>query len=369
MSGFSVDPEVVRDAGSDMLKLSEGIGLAKTHLDTYARVSETNALEGNILGTIGSRVNGIRDRLTDDYAPGGRAHRPYHDSGEALKSTADAYEQTDAATAARVDGTMPGSEISAPPEEVNAYPPSIDLSTYGDLLPEPEDGVPGFNTYKEIAEGLSFLFGLKWVTSTLTVIGLVDPLRPLKDDLKGDWKAVGKAVTAVSQLGDFWTEMASDTQRVPNRFSYVMLRGNPTPPTGAYPWDGNAADAANDYLIDLARHSSEHGFQLSHKATAITCEAVVLADLLDQVIGLVEDLIALMPGGKTVDEFVEDLLSPYKNLDRMRRIAGQVAKIVTAVRLTIDAALVIVALFSELAAAGHVDYPQVAAYTEPDVDG
>src|SRR5699024_2657543 len=101
-------------------------------------------------------------------------------------------------------------------------------------------------------------------------------------------------------IGDFWVEIARDTQNVPNRFKFITVRGNSVPTPASPPWSGNAADAANDYLIDLARHSSEHGRQLQDKATAITLEVVALNDALTQLIGLIEDLMAVLPTGQSV---------------------------------------------------------------------
>lgn len=133
-------------------------------------------------------------------------------------------------------------------------------------------------------------------------------------------------------------------------------------------WSGRAADAATDHLRALAGKASEHCTNLEDKANAITLQVFAINDALDQLIGLIEDLLALLPDGSSFEDFIKDLLSPIENGKRLLKILEIAGKMLTKVRLAIDAGAAIISIFSELASLGGVDFPQVD-YSAPDVDG
>ncbi len=197
------------------------------------------------------------------------------------------------------------------------------------------------------------------------------PIEWYKEQLQGDWKQIGRAVGALKALSRYWYKMEHTTRAVPNNFDGTWV-GNrfhqQGEPGGQASWSGRAAAAASQHLYNLASKAGDHYIVLEDKANAITLKMFAVNDVLDQAVGLLEDLAELLPTGHGVGQQVADLLSPDKLGPRFVKMIEIGADLLTKLRLILDMLAMVVSWFSELSSLGGVDFPQVT-YAVPDVNG
>lgn len=366
---FTVEPEALRRVGNDMRTLAQSIERAGTFANTYLRVEGTN---GTRLAAIGQQINEYRDPLVKDYSPRGDAWKAYDGFGGAMHSMARDYQTTDRAQAERYDRLMDEVHIDPVEAPPTLQAPTVTLAEFTREFVKPPEGFPGFDAYNEFTDKVDKLLGLDALAKVLTVAGARDVIELYKKELEGDWKQVGRAVGAMRALSRYWLDMEGATRAMPNNFDGAWIGNrfrNQVEGGVSASWTGHAAAAATRHLYRLAGTASEHYNALENKANAITLQMFTANDLLDQAIGLIEDLVALMPAGSTAGQQIKDFFDVEKLGVRLAKMIGIAAKLLVKLRLIVDACALIVSLLSELSSSlSGLDFPQVT-YAVPDVNG
>lgn len=366
MSGFHVDTDVVRAAGNDVLKLEQAVGLAEAHVRTHMDVSDD---VGWLFDLFAARVRNIREQQLLDYGQGGRPRLAYYRAGRDLKQIARDYEEVDRSVAAKVDGGLKEVEVRQPSQIFTPVPRPVDLGALKDLLPSPEADFEGLDGWLDFKHKVQYFLGLDFL-KPLTAIGVADPLGKFLEAATGGWDEIGKALSACNAVAELWLEMAALTQAVPNQFSGTVYPNvGYMPADGELPWGGNAAQAATDWCYLMASKAADHGNKVDLKVAAITLEMVALKDATNELVNVVNDLLAILPWGQSIDDYLKDMLMPWKAAEKLRKIVGLCAKIVSKATLVVDALMVVFALVCELGAIGGVDFPDVDDYSAPDVNG
>lgn len=364
---FNVVPGVVRAAGEDMRSLGTALGHMNLYVQDHLHLEDA---QGTIIAALGDRVNGIREQMVTDYGPTGVARRAYTTAASGLDEVATAYERIDEDVAAQFDSSVATHDLDMQSAPTTYMPPEFDVDDVISGLTTPEEGFGDLDAYNDLAQGIDYVVGLDWLSDMLTTVGLLDPFGEFKDKLEGDWNAVGKAVGALQVVADTWTDIAGKTRAIPNHFDWQRVDNQGVDVNVEFDgWSGNAAQAATWYCQNLADKGVEHEGAISGKVIAITGEVFAVNDILDQLIGLIEDLIELLPWGESIEDFLKNALMPWKQADRLVKAAGAVAKIVTKVRLVFDGVALFLAILGELQSLLGTDFPSVDPYSVPDVDG
>lgn len=371
--GFSVRPGVVRDAATDLSVLADSVLRARDAASTHIHVSGG----GTFLNRIAESANAVREQVVADYGEGGTAYRVFDDAGAALRQIAADYRETDTAEARRYDGLLDVDPVDAP--EYLGGRPGIDAADYA-FVSDVEDAFEGFNDLDRFSQDVEYVVGLDWISSWLTAAGIVDPFAGFREALEGDWRDLGTVLGAMRNLQRFWEQADADLLSVPARFTGNWIDVPPDVPGGDFyqrnsdyggapNWSGNACDATVAWLKDVAREAFDHAYAIELRATAIQLQLQAAYQAMDLVLDTVEDLIEIVPWGQSVDDFLKDLLLPWRNAERLLQIAGLAAKLLTRVRGLMTAVEVAIGVFSELIAAVHeLSFPDVA-YPAPDVNG
>ena len=366
---FTVEPDVLRRVGNDMRTLAESVAHAERYVDQYVQVEHHN---GTVLAAIGEQVNKLQGWMLFDYGSVGDARWAYRGFGDALHGLAHDYQTTDRAQAARYDGLMDEVALDNAEAPTTLQAPTIRLQDCTKRFTvAPEEGFPEIDVYNDFARGVDYIVGFKWVGQFLSASGITDPFQQFKKELEGDWKQVGRAVGALKALSRYWDEMEHTTRAIPNNFDGAWVGNrfrNQVEGGVTSSWTGHAASAATQHLRSLASKAGDHYFALDDKANSITLQMMAANDLLDQLMGIIEAVLAIMPDGSKLDDYVADFLSPKKAGERVLKLFQLVARFLTTFRLLIDNLGLVVAVFSELSSLGGVNFPQVK-YTAPDVNG
>ncbi|GAA5155808.1 hypothetical protein GCM10023340_42070 [Nocardioides marinquilinus] len=370
MSGeFSVKPKVVRAAGTDMLTMADAILLAK-QCAGHIQVDSG----GTFLNDIAASANDVREQLETDYASTGKAYTTFDNAGNALRGMAQDYADTDADQAAKFDKIMDTDTVTAP--EYMGGEPGIHAEDFSSVTTV-EDAFEDYNSLHQFTNDVEYVIGLDWVSSWLTTAGIVDPFAGFRDDLEGDWTKLGKVLGAMRNLVTFWETAKSSIESVPVTFvanwvdtgnGYPFLQYN-SEYNGAPNWSGNACDATVEWMTKAAEAAGDHGYAIQLKADALTGRLVAMYEGMDLVLDAVQDLLEIMPWGQSFDDFIKDLVLPWRVADRLIKIAGAAAKTLTRIRALIVLVVEVVGWFSELLyAVADLEFPDVS-YSPPDVDG
>ncbi|WP_340537227.1 hypothetical protein [Nocardioides sp. GXZ039] len=371
MSGFSVDPEVVRGAGLDMHRLALAVGMARTCVENNVHVDTG----GTFLNEIARVANDdLRVELLDDYGTRGTAFTAFSNAGLALTKMADDYQSVDAAQAAKIDAVM--DTDSGPAPVYMGGDPSVWVHDYSFVTAE-VNGFEGFDQLLQFSENVEYIVGLDSISGWTTAAGIVDPLRIFREKLKGDWEKLGKVIGALDNLSAFWTKVSADVRGVPAKFTGNWVEPPGGPPFyqgnaeygGAPNWSGKAASATAAWMEKVGGKADDHEYAIYLLTTGIRFRLQAMYQAMDLLLDTVQDLIEILPWGQSFDDFVKDTVLPWRQAERLKKIVGAVGKVVTRV----DALLILVqellGVFSSLVASIHdLGFPE-AGYDAPDVNG
>jgi hypothetical protein len=372
VSGFSVKPDVVESAGKDLFEMADAINWAR--LCVFAHVHIDGG--GTFLNDIAGSVNEIRDQLESDYAVGGIARSTFDDAGKALMEISRDYRETDAAQAARYDSVLDIGAVQ-PPEYMGGKP-GIDTADYLFVIDVP-NGFASIDQLNSIAQGVDYVIGLDWMSGWLTTVGIVDPFAGFRARMEGDWRAIGKVVGALENLVEFWVKARADLESVPARFSGDWV----VDPTGtgfdfyqrndhhggALNWSGEACDATVAWLAEVAEQVGKHGESIEYRAHEISLRVAAMYEGMTLVLETVEDLLELIPLGKSIEDVLLEMTLPWKHASRMVRLVGAAAKLSTRMQALFVIASELMGLFSGLLASVHsLEFPSVG-YDAPSVNG
>lgn len=358
MTGFAVDPAVVRGAGRSLGVLRDCLGYAVDCLNTHARVEPG----GLVLSEMCSYMDSARSMLVADYSPGGDAYRALDSASVGLIATANDYVATDRARAAQYDRVIdPGRGASRP---IPDYPdgdgdPDIYPEYYSIAVNAPGNQFHVYNMIGEFYTGLEYILGLEWITEWFSLLGIANPFEGFRETMEGDWDDLGEALAAMYAIQAFWEQMQGDVLVQTERFR---------PSTVSAGWTGNAADASTAWLNDLAKTCGHHAMGIYNTMSGVEMRVVFMYSAMDALLDLVEDFIGLLPYGEDLDAFLKALLKDLLG-GTAAKLVGLALKMLLKVRLIVSLAFEIVGLIASLVGAIQgIDFPETV-YVAADVDG
>lgn len=288
MAGLTVNPADIQ-AFADMLEKRAGQDAAEEaqrYLARYATLPEET--RDSLFGRVGLHHQQIYHWVSQglhniDKAAGG--------SAKALVEVKQAYLNTDAASAARIDATIPG---TTRPQELPDPKASFTVPDPADQLKAPSvpDDYP--DPLQPVRDVLNIVTGSGPVEYLVTQTLGWNPYERAGVVFAGDWHAFAQAGEAFSALGDCIDEIGGNIGSGNDRLGQT--------------WHGNAADAAYTYFDVLFNEVSEFGEtvgQLRQGYLGVADSAYVtsmgVADLLHDMTDDVTIVIATFASGGTAE--------------------------------------------------------------------
>lgn len=373
MSGFSVKPEVVRSMGDDMATMASAVDRAR--LSVYAFVHFSG--EGSVLSDMGNYTNELRETLLSNYGHSGPAYTAFDGAAGALVQMANDYKTVDEQRAAELDSVMDTSSGSS--EQYPGGNPNINYSDYT-FVTDRNDAFEGFDQLMSFTDDVEYVVGLDWISSFVTAAGFADPLKGIRDNLKGDWTALSPVIGGLHNLVTFWETAAVDMQQLPEKqignwidvpdhnpmgdfFQYNSDYG------GEANWSGNAADATAKWMGDVSQACYAHADAIRYRTDGLQLRMQAMYQGMDILLDTLQDIIEIMPSGQSFDDWILDFVLPWKQASRLAKLASAVMKLLLRVDAVVMLAQEALGLFSSLVGSLHdLDFP-TSTFNAPDVNG
>ncbi|MGN0065926.1 MAG: hypothetical protein ACI379_16955 [Nocardioides sp.] len=352
---FEVKPADLTSGGTQVAQLSGTVHLLTNHLAVYAHVNGDSTLFSQFQGEIDS----MRETLCNDYTD--KAKPIFDKAGGALKEMALDYTNVDKTRAAGFDATMPSDWEYDRPRGMDTWGETagIDMSEFYSLFPTPSSAFEDWEEWLAIRDGVDYILEFQWLFDVLGVVGLPSPTDAIKENFQGDYDQMGKCLTALDTIGDYWSkarrEMAASMKMVDKT------------------WSGNAANATFAWFSEYDDVLSDHNTAVNGVLNRIGGYSKSLRIAFDSLLSLTDALIDLvMSLNKILTKPIE-----FIQLFLRKGLGEIIGKIMTGIGLFmmfIDVCMMLAGLmgmaFSQLAGHRSINFPDDAKAMDPiDVDG
>ena len=232
---FSVEPHALDGYAGQLGRAGDDAQATKNYLDGY---TIPGGGDGALILLAGPSAV---DALTATIDVTQKLSTVCHLSQAGLTEAANYYRSTDAAAAARLDGTLPGREPAPATPLEGEWAATGRTPTFTDAR-EPADRLKPVDDIK-YSHPLAFLDTISLSHWALEGFDYVFGFNPLEQSLNfyvGDWQAFGKAGRAIRNTADALDDLALNVQG-----GAVALH-----PTW---WQGHAGETAYQHFADLAQ--------------------------------------------------------------------------------------------------------------------
>lgn len=294
--GFDVKPRALDVAAGDLHQMKVAIDKAEDFAATYIR----RAWDGGVfLADAGSVVNDVESNIRYAYS---RCGKDLERAGDALRSTADGYRESDRSAARAADKKI---------EKIgDIYDWDDDKPDYADtergirqsdvrtVLKDPGNRNDGIQDFLDIEEKVKKIIALGHEADEITALGFANPFVGWAEDWEGEWEKLGVAAAAMDTLGEFWNRLGGEVDATT---SYLDQR-----------WDGHASTQAQAWFNDAAHECYQHGAALQAMSDEVFYKGILMNDAVSSVLEVAADLVDLVTSVTQLLKEVGDLTDVFE---------------------------------------------------------